>query len=360
MTGKEDRAMGVALIGAGGFGRRRAEAIADCPRSRILTVADPVSARAVELADLVDSGATSNWRQAAAHPEAEIVVVATPPNVAPSVARFALAAGKHVLVEKPCGRAAREIYPVVEAARQNHVLLKAGYNHRYHPAIQMAWQMFSDGVIGKLLHLRCTYGHGGRPGYEREWRTAAQVSGGGELLDQGVHAIDLFRWFAGDFSEAFAFLETSCWPIAPAEDNAFALLRTARGTVAQLHASWTQWKNAFAFEIAGDLGSLAASGLGRSYGLERLVWTARSTGGGAPEQKTFEFPADDESLAREWDDFLAAIDEGREPMSSGADAARTLEHVDALYASAHERRVVRLEELHAPAKAAQVAGARSL
>lgn len=359
MLAKRNDALGVALIGAGGFGERRAEAIAANPRSRIVTVADPVAARAVALADALDCDATANWRQAAAHDDVEVAVVSTPPNVAPNIARFALAAGKHVLVEKPFGRTSREILPVVETARQNHVLLKAGYNHRYHPGIQMARQMFTDGLVGRLLHVRCMYGHGGRPGYEREWRAAANVSGGGELLDQGVHAIDLFRWFAGDFSEAFAFLSVSCWPIAPAEDNAFALLRTASGTVAQLHASWTQWKNRFEFEVVGDLGSLVVTGLGRSYGPEKLVWTARSSGGGAPDEKTFEFPGTDESLAREWDDFLDAIEEQCEPMSNGADAFRTLEHADALYASARERRIVRLDEFQDQIQAAQAAGARS-
>jgi predicted dehydrogenase len=357
MIAKRNDALGVALIGAGSFGRRRAEAVADSARSEIVTVADPVAARAVELADRLDCDATANWRQAAAHGSVEAVVVSTPPNVAPTIARFALSEGKHVLVEKPFGRSARELWPIADVARHNHVLLKAGYNHRYHPGIQTARQMFADGVIGKLLHLTCTYGHGGRPGYEREWRTAAAVAGGGELLDQGVHAIDLFRWFAGDFEEAFAFLSTSCWPIAPAEDNAFALLRSQSGIVAQLHASWTQWKNTFQFEIVGDLGSLSVNGLGRSYGPERLVWTARSSSG-APEQKTFEFLGEDDSLAREWEDFLDAIDESREPMSGAADAARTLEHADALYASAHERRIVRLDEFQQQ-EAAQAAGARS-
>ena len=358
MIAKRHDALGVALIGAGSFGRRRAEAVAESARSEIVTVADPVAARAVELADRLDCDATANWRQAAAHGEVEAVIISTPPNVAPAIARFALSAGKHVLVEKPFGRSAQELWPVVDAARRNHVLLKAGYNHRYHPAMQTARQMFADGVVGKLLHLTCTYGHGGRPGYEREWRTAAAVAGGGELLDQGVHAIDLFRWFAGDFDEAFAFLATSCWPIAPAEDNAFALLRTAGGVVAQLHASWTLWKNVFRFDLAGELGSLSASGLGRSYGPERLVWTARGSGG-EPEQKTFEFLGADDSLACEWDDFLDAIDEGREPMSGAADAARTLEHCDALYASARERRIVRVDEFQEQSQAAQAAGARS-
>ncbi len=349
--------LNVALIGAGAFGARRAAVVAANPRSALVAVADPVTERARELSS--GAAAVAHWREAIERDEVGAVVVATPTAAAPAIALAALAAGKHVLVEKPFGRNADEVLPAVEAAAEHHRLLKVGYNHRYHPALAKAHEICRDGAIGRLLYLRCAYGHGGRPGYEREWRGHLGISGGGELLDQGVHALDLFRWFAGEFADAVAFLATSYWPIAPVEDNAFALLRTRGGAIAHLHASWTQWKNTFAFEVAGEQGTLVATGLGRSYGPERLIWRARSQSGGAPEERCFDFPAEDDSLAREWDDFLDAIEDNREPMSSGADAWRTLRLVDALYESARERRVVELEPAPEPVRAALAAGARN-
>jgi predicted dehydrogenase len=350
--------LNVALIGAGAFGTRRAATIAKNPRSALVAVADPAAGRARELAISFGAAAVAHWREAIERDDVGAVIVATPTAAAPEISLAALAAGKHVLVEKPFGRNADEILPAVEAAAEHRCLLKVGYNHRYHPAVAKAHEIYRGGAIGRLLHLSCAYGHGGRPGYETEWRSQPEISGGGQLLDQGVHALDLFRWFAGEFADAAAFLATSYWPIAPAEDNAFALLRTRDGAIAQLHASWTQWKNTFAFEVAGEKGTLVATGLGRSYGPERLVWHARAKSGGVPAERCFDFPAEDDSLAREWDDFLDAIKSGREPMSSGADAWRTLRLVDALYESARERRVVQLEPALEPARAALAAGAR--
>jgi predicted dehydrogenase len=351
--------LGVALIGAGAFGARRAVAVAANPRSSMVAIADSTPERARELAQSAGASAITNWQDAIARGDVDAVIVATPTAMAPEISFAALQAGKHVLAEKPFGRTADEVLPSVEAAGERCLLLKVGYNHRYHPALAKAHEVFRDGALGRLLHLRCVYGHGGRAGYEQEWRSRPEISGGGELLDQGVHALDLFRWFAGEFSDASAFLATSYWPIAPVEDNVFATLRTPAGVVAQLHASWTQWKNTFSFEVTGDRGTLIATGLGRSYGPERLAWQVRSEAGGPPQEHEFAFAGEDDSIAHEWDDFLDAIDERRQPMSNGAEAWRTLQLVDALYESAREGRMVHLTRATEPVGAAQAAGARN-
>ena len=360
MPAKHRDHLGVLLIGAGAFGTRRAQAVLSNPRSVLVAVADPVFERARALAEPAGAFPLVDWRDALEREDVDVSIVATSTAVAPGICLAMLEAGKHVLAEKPFGRNADEILPVLDAARQHERLLKVGYNHRYHPAIAKAHELYRADAIGRLLYLRCTYGHGGRPGYEQEWRSHPEVSGGGELLDQGVHALDLFRWFGGEFCEAAAFVSTSYWPIAPVEDNVFAMLRTREEVIAQLHASWTRWKNKFSFEVTGERGSLIVEGLGRSYGQERLILQVRSKTGGAPEEKRFDFPTDDDSLAREWDDFLDAIRDLREPMSSGKDAWRTLQLVDALYESAGERRIVQLQPTAEPRLAAQAAGATIL
>jgi predicted dehydrogenase len=360
MPAKHRDQLGVLLIGAGAFGRRRAQAVLSNPRTALVAVADPVFERARALAEPARAFPLVDWRDALEREDVDVSIVATSTAVAPGICLAMLEAGKHVLAEKPFGRNADEILPVLDAARRQERLLKVGYNHRYYPAIAKAHELYRGEAIGRLLYLRCTYGHGGRPGYEQEWRSHPEISGGGELLDQGVHALDLFRWFAGEFCEAAAFVATSYWPIAPVEDNVFAMLRTREGVIAQLHASWTRWKNKFSFEITGEQGSLMVEGLGRSYGHERLIWQVRSKTGGAPEEKHFDFPADDDSLAREWDDLLDAIRDRREPMSSGKDAWHTLQLVDALYESAGERRIVQLQPTAEPRMAAQAVGATIL
>ena len=190
--------------------------------------------------------------------------------------------------------------------------------------------------------MRCRYGHGGRTGYEHEWRADPEASGGGELMDQGIHALDLFRWFAGEFSEVTATIARSFWP-ADVEDNAFCLLRSKSGAMASLHASWTQWRNLFSFEVFGDCGYLQVEGLGGNYGPERLIIGERRSAG-APVEQQVEFSGEDTSWAAEWADFVAAIRDRRPPEGSGWDGWQALRLVGAAYDSARTGAMVRLEE----------------
>jgi len=180
------------------------------------------------------------------------------------------------------------------------------------------------------MFVRARYGHGGRLGMDKEWRGDPDVAGGGEMLDQGVHLIDLARLFLGDFSDvaghvARYFLD---WRV---EDNGFALLRTDKGQTAILHASCTEWKNLFSFEIYGKVGKLAIDGLGGSYGVERLAYYKMLPQMGPPETTVFEFPGADDSWAVETRAFVEDIRAGREPSPGLREAIRTLEIVEEIY-----------------------------
>ena len=188
-----------------------------------------------------------------------------------TIALAAVEAGRHVLIEKPGARRVEELRLVAEAARRRHVVAKVGFNHRFHPAIARAKALADAGDIGPIMFIRGRYGHGGRLGYEKEWRFDPQTSGGGELIDQGSHLIDLARWFLGDLKVAFGFAPSYFWP-DPVDDNCFLALTSAAGQMAWLHASWTEWKNQFSLEIMGRTGKLAIDGLGGSYGPERLTY----------------------------------------------------------------------------------------
>lgn len=332
----------VALIGAGRFGAKRARAVGNSPRSILAVIADsePEMARAVSRQ--FDCQATTDWRAAITQSNVDAVVVSTPTHLAPQVSLLAVDAGKHVLAEKPCAATPAEFWDVVQMAHQRDVVLKGGYNHRYHPAIHRAHELFQQGKIGRPLFARCVYGHGGRAGYESEWRAGGTLSGGGELLDQGVHALDLFQWFLGEFEDVTGMISTAYWPIAPTEDNVFALLRTPGNVIAQLHASWTIWKNTFTFELFGETGYLRVSGLGGSYGPERLCFGSREKPGDVPAEQWLEFPEPDDSLEREWEEFLDAVLEGREPPSNGREACHTLRLVEAIRQSSRDRRTVKL------------------
>jgi predicted dehydrogenase len=331
--------LGVAMVGLGRFGSKRIQALGADRRARLCVVADVLAGRAHSVAQELGCEHTENWERAVTWPGVEIVVVSTPTQALSQIAAAAVEAGKHVLVEKPFGRNAGEVWPIVAAAERKGLCLQVGYNHRYHPALAKAHALLEEGAIGRLHFLRCVYGHGGRSGYEQEWRTQPESSGGGQLLDQGVHALDLFRWFAGGFTQVKACATTAFWPIAPLEDNIFAVLEAANGSVASLHASWTQWKATFLFEVSGEEGYLSVQGLGGSYGPERLCWGRRGELGSRPEEEWFEFEGPDESLHAEWTNFLDCVWKGRQPPCSGRDGWQTLVLADAIYRSAREQGV---------------------
>ena len=320
--------MNVAIIGCGVVGARRAAHIG---RDRIVCCVDTDIERARRLAEKHASAATDDWRVALADPAVDCIVICTPPLHQAEVARAAIESGRHVLIEKPAARCAEELRDLPALAANRGVVVRVGFNHRFHPALRQAKELADRGAIGTLLYVRARYGHGGRLGYEHEWRADPRVAGGGELLDQGVHLIDLARWFFGEFPQVDGFAHTYFWPM-PVDDNGFMLLKTATNQVAYLHASCTEWKNTFSWELYGRDGKLQVDGLGGSYGTERLTWYKMSPQMGPPETTVWEFPAADDSWSVEWQEFLRDIEQGRRPAAGLEDAIAALTIVGKIYA----------------------------
>jgi predicted dehydrogenase len=314
--------MRVAIIGCGLIGQKRARAL---PQGWSLALCcDRAQQRAENLARLYPGAqATTDADAAAVGTAVDLVIIATTHDVLASLSARAAMAGKHVLVEKPGARYAAELDPVVDAARSTGVLVRVGFNHRYHQAFRKAREIFDTGVLGEPMFVRARYGHGGRPGYDKEWRAVPEVSGGGETIDQGVHLIDLARWFLGDFADVQGAAPTLFWNM-PVEDNAFFLLQTANGQIAFLHASWTEWKNLFSFEYSGRNGKLEISGLGGSYGVERLAHYQMLPAMGPPDTTIYEYPAADDSWEAEMSEFADDIRLQRAPSPGIADAQAAL------------------------------------
>jgi predicted dehydrogenase len=318
----------LAIVGCGLIGRKRAAALGS---HQLVACADAVPALAEKLAaEHPGCAAFDEYRRAVEHPGVEAVIVSTTNNVLTPAALAAVEAGKHVLVEKPAARNATEIRALLAAAERQGVTVKVGFNHRFHPSFQKAREIFDAGDLGDLLYIRARYGHGGRLGYEREWRADPAIAGGGEMLDQGVHLIDLARWFLGDFADVSGHIATYYWQM-PVEDNGFALLKTAKGQVAWLHASCTEWKNLFSFEIFGRVGKLQIDGLGGSYGTERLTFYRMLPELGPPETTAWEYPRGDQSWQVELDHWVDCIEHRRRPSGSLEDALAALEIVERLY-----------------------------
>jgi predicted dehydrogenase len=295
--------MNVGIVGCGLIGRKRAAVLG--PDDELVACYDPVSPLdpAVESAEAVIDAA-------------DAVIVATPHDALAELTIAALDAGKHVLVEKPAGIGSAQVRAIADAATAAHV--HVGFNHRFHPAIERAVREARSGEHGEILHVRARYGHGGRPGYDREWRADRRRSGGGELIDQGMHLLDLSHWLLGALPLHSALLRTSFWD-APVEDNAVLILgdRTA-GPWTLFHVSWTEWKNLFSLEIFCRTAKLQVDGLARSYGPQRLTRYLMAPELGPPDVDVVDYPAEDASWEAEWLHFRHAIDAGEAPRLDSA------------------------------------------
>ena len=322
--GPEGGFMKFAIIGCGLIGNKRAATI---PEGALAVACDADISRAEALAKRFPGcEATTDLLAALSRDDVGAALICTPNHLLAPIALEALQHGKHILVEKPAGIRLEEVEELALTAQAVNLKARVGFNHRYHPAFLKAREIFDSGILGPLMHIRARYGHGGRTGYDREWRANPALSGGGELIDQGVHLIDLSRWFLGDFASVEGHATTSFWDME-VDDNAFLSLRTATGQTAWLHASCTEWKNLFSFEIFGRDGKLQIDGLGGSYGTERLTFYKMLPQMGPPETTSWEYPRGDESWACEIREFLRDIAEDRIPSPSLTDAAKALEIV---------------------------------
>lgn len=335
------RGLKVAVLGCGQIGVKRAQALA--PHDEIVGCCDLDDAAAERLAASHGARACATPRELLAL-DPEVVVVATVHDQLAGLVEEALAAGAHVLVEKPAGISTAQIERLIECERASGRLVKVGFNHRFHPGIARAVQEVHSGRHGELMHIRARYGHGGRPGYDREWRADPARSGGGELIDQGMHLLDISNWLAGPLPLHSALLRTQFWD-AEVEDNAALMLGEAGARTApwaMLHVSWTEWKNMFSLELYCHTAKLQVDGLVRSYGPQRLRIYTMGPELGPPALEEIEYPAEDGSWVAEWEHFAEAVAaaDGRPLLGDLRSARDAWEQVEAAYetgAYAHMR-----------------------
>ena len=298
------------IIGCGLIGKKRSLAI-EALGHQVSGLYDIHSESAQSLKQILKSDVTVADSAERAIQTSDYVVVATANNALAENASTAMRLGRHVLIEKPCGRNPEELMALLELQQQvgTDLKIRAGFNHRFHPAIRKAIEIARSGQIGPIMFMRARYGHGARVGYDREWRAKKEVAGGGEWLDQGSHLIDLSRCFAGDFEHAIAYSDNFFWDME-VDDNTFAILKTSSGIVSHLHASCTEWKNMFSLEVYGKIGKLDLNGLGGSYGPETLTHYKMKPEMGPPDREVFEFSGADESWQLEIDHWLEGSSEG--------------------------------------------------
>lgn len=323
-----NKIFGIGIIGCGLIGKKRFKALGQ--GGRLVACADVDINSAQSLAGMSNAKVFKEWESLLQLPEVEIVIVATLHDSLAQISLAAIKAGKHVLVEKPAARSAKELEPVIEASEQRGIKVHVGFNHRYHRSLRKAREIIDSGKLGELMFIRARYGHGARVGYDEEWRAKPELSGGGELIDQGPHLIDLSRWFFGDFTEVQGFAHTFYWDM-PVDDNGFMMLKTSKKQTAFLHVSCTEWKNLFSMEIYGREGKLDLSGLGGSYGIEKITCYRMLPEMGPPETVSWEYPIEDDSWEVELTEFYEDILLARSPASGLRDAEAALKIIETIY-----------------------------
>jgi predicted dehydrogenase len=340
----KSKSLNVGLIGAGNIGSKRIRAVLDLETDKILAIYDVNTQKADLLAKTCGAKVCKSVNEIFNNPNVDCVIIATTTDASLNLTLRALGSKKNVLVEKPLGSNAKEALKVSLAAKKEKRIVKVGFNHRFHPAVAKAFELFKQGRLGKVMYIRAVYGHGARPGYDIEWRMQKKFSPGGELFDQGVHIIDMALWFLGKFVSAFAVNKNFYWKKSRLEDNSFSQLESAQGSSVSFHVSLTQWKNRFNFEVYGTKGYLLVNGLGKSYGTETLTWGTDVGQGRVPTEQIFEFIGEDISWKEEWKEFRQAALFRKQPMSSASDNVEVCKALEALYLSAKTKKIIRIKK----------------
>jgi predicted dehydrogenase len=293
----------VGIIGSGLQCGRRIESIIATQDDAVSLVLGNNKQTLRAIADKYNVPISIDPEQLFADKEIESVVICTPPSSHYEYMRKGLLSNKKILVEKPLSKSSIEVTKLIhEFGNLVQNSIRCGFNHRFHPAIQMTRKYIAEGKIGDLLFGRAIYGIGARPNYTEEWRANPDLAAGGQFIEQGSHLIDLFQWIIGPVSSIYAKTSNNIFQNQSLDDGGMAILSFERGISVQLHTTLAQWHNKFEFEIYGTLGFVKVSGLGNTYGIETFEHGERDDY--SPfNSHTHQFRGQDKSWLLEWQAF---------------------------------------------------------
>ncbi len=325
----------IAIIGMGKIGKVRAQTVKNNKNTRLVAAFDVDSSQLDGFDDIVKCNKVNDIFKIE---ELDAVIICTFNKYAPEYTMKALESGFHVFCEKPPARTSEEVKEVIEVENGKDLILKYGFNHRYHHSVMEAKKLIDNNVFGRLLWMRGVYGKAGGNQYTQNWRNNKVESGGGILIDQGIHMLDLMRFFAGEFEEVKSMVKTNYWNVE-VEDNAFAIMQTKDNVLASVHSSATQWRHKFLLEMSFENGYINLEGIlsgTRSYGDETLCIAKRqfeddTFAMGKPREEKIFFDTD-ESWKLELDEFVDCILNNKKVYNGNSDdALKVMELVEKIY-----------------------------
>lgn len=325
----------IAIIGMGKIGKLRAKTVFDNPYTKLVAAFDVDSSQLDEFSGIIKCGSVDEIFEIE---DLDAVIICTFNKYAPEYTIKAIQKNLHVFCEKPPARTSKEVQEVIDAENKTDIILKYGFNHRYHHSVIEAKKLIENSVFGKLLWMRGVYGKAGGNQYTKNWRNDKEESGGGILIDQGIHMLDLMRFFAGDFSEVKSMVKTNYWDVK-VEDNAFAIMQTKDNVLASVHSSATQWRHKFLLEMSFENGYINLEGIlsgTRSYGDETLSIAKRqfeddTFAMGKPREEKIFFDTD-ESWKLEIEEFVDSILNNKKINNGNSeDALKVMKLVEEIY-----------------------------
>lgn len=325
----------IAIIGMGKIGKVRAKTVEDNPNTKLVAAYDIDSRQLENFNGIIKC---KNVDDIFSIQELDAVIICTFNKYAPTYSIKALEHNLHVFCEKPPARTSKEVQEVINVENNTSLVLKYGFNHRYHHSVIEAKKLIQNEVFGKLLWMRGVYGKAGGNQFTENWRNNKEESGGGILIDQGIHMLDLMRFFAGEFYEVKSMVKTNYWNVE-VEDNAFAIMQTKENVLASIHSSATQWRHKFLLEMSFENGYINLEGIlsgTRSYGDETLSIARRqfeddTFAMGKPREEKIFFDTD-ESWKLELEEFVDCILNNKRVYNGNSeDALKVMELVESIY-----------------------------
>ena len=321
----------IAIIGYGKMGKIRHTAISELGGAEVVAISEPDGSNVGELPNISHDEILSK-------PDIDAIIISTPNFLNKELTIKALKAGKHVFCEKPPAFTGTEMREIIKAeAAAPHLKLMYGFNHRHHDSVIKMKEKISSGEYGRIIWMRGRYGKSVTEDYYNNWRAKKQLAGGGILLDQGIHMLDLFLHLAGDFDRVKAELSNSFWNLE-VEDNAFVILRnTKTGVDASLHSTMTQWRHLFSLEVFLEKGYMVLNGLltsSKSYGEEILTLAKNKSRVPAvswEDEERTEYTVDN-SWRYEMEHFFGAISNNTQiEIGNSNDALKLMTMIDRIY-----------------------------
>jgi len=318
--------MNFAVIGLGSFGTKRAQSIKNSKLAKLVAIYDTSKENAEKAKNILDVPIV-DYKQILENGSIDIVCICTPNKFHKDIIIESLKAGKHVFCEKPISKSLKEAKEIYEAAKNSNKTLQVGSNHRFFESVLFAKKLVDKGTIGEVLSFNGRIGHNGER-LKDSWFWKKDISGGGTLLDNGCHLLDLSRYFIGNFVSGTGITSNTYWKNLEVEDTASGVFKTQDGKTASIFCSWRLLSGYFFFELNGSDGYINVDGRFDTHGGDKIFWSTKKDGKLYSEDFSHLKP---NSYQLEIDNFINNLQQGKQCSPNAGDALEVMRMIDFIY-----------------------------